>query len=229
MISQSAALALVAIPLTFSIISRNIDLSVGSLLALLGMVHRPRAGVRRRCVLAVLAAVAVGAAIGVLQGVLVAKLGLSAIMATLATLIWARGLTLAINDSRPIPVDGWLVDVANTRWAGFTIAAPMVARRLHRRPVDPAADEDRALHRGDRRRAGRGAALRHRHRPLRHRPVRRHRDRRRRRRRADGGTARLGVPLRRDGARARRDHRRGHRRHEPRRRLRLGRAGRPSA
>ena len=77
-------------------------------------------------VLAVLAAVAVGAAIGVSQGVLVAKLGLSAIMATLATLIWARGLTLAINDSRPIAVDGWLVDVANTRWAGFTIAAPLV-------------------------------------------------------------------------------------------------------
>ena len=48
-------------------------------------------------VLAVLAAIAVGAAIGVLQGALVAKLGLSAIMATLATLIWARGLTLAIN------------------------------------------------------------------------------------------------------------------------------------
>ena len=47
-------------------------------------------------------------------------------MATLATLIWARGLTLAINDSRPIPVDGWLVEVANTRWAGFTIAAPLV-------------------------------------------------------------------------------------------------------
>jgi ribose transport system permease protein len=47
-------------------------------------------------------------------------------MATLATLIWARGLTLAINDSRPIAVDGWLVDVANTRWAGFTIAAPLV-------------------------------------------------------------------------------------------------------
>ena len=125
MISQSAALALVAVPLTFSIISRNIDLSVGSLLALLGMVLG-RVQEFAPLVLAVLAAVAVGAAIGVLQGVLVAKLGLSAIMATLATLIWARGLTLAINDSRPIAVDGWLVDVANTRWAGFTIAAPLV-------------------------------------------------------------------------------------------------------
>ena len=38
MVSQSAALALVAVPLTFSIISRNIDLSVGSVLALQGMV-----------------------------------------------------------------------------------------------------------------------------------------------------------------------------------------------
>jgi ribose transport system ATP-binding protein len=125
MISQSAALALVAIPLTFSIISRNIDLSVGSLLALLGMIIG-RVQESSTLLVGVLAGIACGAAVGVLHGVLVAKLGLSAIMATLATLIWARGLTLAINDSRPIPLDGWLVDIANERWAGFTIAAPLV-------------------------------------------------------------------------------------------------------
>lgn len=125
MVSQSATLALVAVPLTFSIISRNIDLSVGSLLALLGMVIG-RVYESSSLIPALLAAVALGVVIGLVHGFLVAKLGLSAIMATLATFIWARGLTLAVNDSRPIRVDGWLVDVANERWAGFTIAAPLV-------------------------------------------------------------------------------------------------------
>ncbi len=125
MVSQSAALALVAIPLTFSIISRNIDLSVGSLLALQGMVIG-RVYESSSLMPALLAAVAVGVIVGLMHGFLVAKLGLSAIMATLATFIWARGLTLAVNDSRPIRVEGWLVDVANVRWAGFTIAAPLV-------------------------------------------------------------------------------------------------------
>ena len=125
MVSQSAALALVAVPLTFSIISRNIDLSVGSVLALQGMVLG-RVSESSSLTTAVLAAIGVGVVIGLFHGFLVAKLGLSAIMATLATFIWARGLTLAINDSRPIPVEGWLVEVANERWAGFTIAAPLV-------------------------------------------------------------------------------------------------------
>lgn len=125
MVTQSAALALVAVPLTFSIISRNIDLSVGSVLALQGMVLG-RVSESASLTFAVLAAIGVGIIIGLFHGFLVAKLGLSAIMATLATFIWARGLTLAINDSRPIPVEGWLVDVANKRWAGFTIAAPLV-------------------------------------------------------------------------------------------------------
>ena len=125
MVAQSAPLALVAVPLTFSIICRNIDLSVGSLLALQGMVIG-RVSESSWMVVALLAAAVVAVAIGLLQGLLVATLGLSAIMATLATFIWARGLTLAINDSRPIPVDGWLVDVANARWAGFTVAAPLV-------------------------------------------------------------------------------------------------------
>ena len=125
MVSQSAALALVAVPLTFSIISRNIDLSVGSVLALQGMVLG-RVSESSSLTTAVLAAIGVGVVIGLFHGFLVAKLGLSAIMATLATFIWARGLTLAINDSRPIPVEGWLVEVANKRWAGFTIAAPLV-------------------------------------------------------------------------------------------------------
>ncbi len=215
-------LALVAVPLTFSIICRNIDLSVGSLLALQGMVIG-RVSESSWMVVAVLAAVAVAVAIGCSKVLLVAKLGLSAIMATLATFIWARGLTLAINDSRPIAVDGWLVDVANARWAGFTIAAPLVvivAYVVGQWMLAP--HEVRSLHRRHRWWRGRGETLGHRDRPSRRRPVRRHRSRRRRGGRVHGRPARLGVAVHRDGARARCDHRGRHRRHEPHRRLRLG-------
>jgi ribose/xylose/arabinose/galactoside ABC-type transport system permease subunit len=125
-VAQNAPLALVAMAMTFSIISRHIDLSPGSTVALAGvicgLVFRETGSVE----LAVLAAIGSAVAFNVFNGVLVAGMGLSAIMVTLAAYIWERGLALAFTRGDPIPVGGVLSDLMNASVGGVTITAPIV-------------------------------------------------------------------------------------------------------
>jgi ribose/xylose/arabinose/galactoside ABC-type transport system permease subunit len=125
-IAQNAPLALVAMAMTFSIISRHIDLSTGSVLALAGVVCGLVFRETDSLLLALPAALLVAMAVGALNGLLVSRLGLSAIMVTLAALIWARGLALAFTKGDPIPVGGWWHDLVTASVGGFTITAPIV-------------------------------------------------------------------------------------------------------
>jgi ribose/xylose/arabinose/galactoside ABC-type transport system permease subunit len=90
--------------------------------AIVGLSYEHGAGI----VLALLAGLAVALAVGVAHGLLVARLGLNAIMVTLAAYIWARGLALGFTGANPIVVDTWLSDLVNHTVAGFTITAPLV-------------------------------------------------------------------------------------------------------
>lgn len=125
-IAQNAPLALVAMAMTFSIISRHIDLSTGSVMALAGVVCGIVFRDTGSLLLALPAAFVVSITIGLFNGLLVARLGLSAIMVTLAAFIWARGLALALTKGAPIAVPGTWSDVVNFNLAGFTITAPIV-------------------------------------------------------------------------------------------------------
>lgn len=93
---QTSFLAIVALGMTFAIISGGIDLSVGSVFALGGVLaaYGSQYGFLVGLGLPLLA----GAAIGLINGVLVAKGGLAPFIVTLATLLGARGLLLAITD-----------------------------------------------------------------------------------------------------------------------------------
>ena len=125
-ITQNGPLAIVAMAMTFSIIARHIDLSPGSMLALAsvvtGMVYRDEGSL----LLGLLVALGVCLGVGLFNGLLVARLGLSAIMVTLATYIWARGLALGLTDGHPIVVDTRLTSIMNHSVGGFTIVAPLV-------------------------------------------------------------------------------------------------------
>ena len=93
---NSAAMLVAAVGMTLVILSRNIDISIGSQISLCAVVAglAARAGVPMP--LAALAAVATGATLGALNGVLVAGLGLPSIVVTLATLfIFRQGLLWA--------------------------------------------------------------------------------------------------------------------------------------
>ncbi|WP_329461947.1 ABC transporter permease/substrate-binding protein [Streptomyces sp. NBC_01431] len=100
---QAAVTAILAFGVTFVIVSAGIDLSVGSVAALSATVLAWSATSEGVPVwLAVLMAVATGAACGLVNGVLVSYGKLPPFIATLAMLSVGRGLSLVISQGSPI-------------------------------------------------------------------------------------------------------------------------------
>lgn len=101
LLTSAAILWVVAIGLTFVMLAGGFDLSVGSMLALssiaLGAFVNDL-GVPP--ILAVLAALVFGVALGAFNGILVGRLGLSFLVVTLGTLILYRGLVNLWSDTR---------------------------------------------------------------------------------------------------------------------------------
>jgi ribose transport system permease protein len=102
-VQQSSILGIAAIGVTLTILSAGIDLSVGSVLGFCGAVS---AGLIVRSglpvPLAILAALALGFAMGAFNGLLIVKGRLQPFVVTLAMLAMARGFTLLYTDGRPI-------------------------------------------------------------------------------------------------------------------------------
>ncbi|HCB47973.1 MAG TPA: ribose ABC transporter permease [Chloroflexi bacterium] len=100
---QTSIIAIIAIGMTFVILTAGIDLSVGSVVALCGalaagLAVRQELGTFTGIGLALLA----GAAVGVINGLLVVRGKMPPFVATLSTLAIARGLTLVYTEGRPI-------------------------------------------------------------------------------------------------------------------------------
>lgn len=100
---QGAFLGLIAVGMTFVIISGGIDLSVGSNLALGGILAAY--AVQASWALALLAPVLVCGLIGLGQGLLIAKARMAPFIVTLAGLLGVRGLALALADEQPISIN----------------------------------------------------------------------------------------------------------------------------
>ncbi|MDT7805383.1 MAG: galactofuranose transport system permease protein [Actinomycetota bacterium] len=92
---QGSFLAVIALGMTFVIISGGIDLSVGSNYALGGVLAAY--GAQYGFFVAILLPLVVCSAIGLINGVLIARTGMAPFIVTLATLLFARGLLLAIT------------------------------------------------------------------------------------------------------------------------------------
>jgi ribose transport system permease protein len=90
-----------AFGLTLVIISGGIDLSVGSIVAFSGMVSALLILAGVTPILAVLAGLVSGTAIGVLNGLLISKGKLQPFIATLGSMMVFRGLTLYISNGVP--------------------------------------------------------------------------------------------------------------------------------
>jgi ribose/xylose/arabinose/galactoside ABC-type transport system permease subunit len=93
---SSSFLAMVGLGMTFVIITAGIDLSVGSVFALGGVLAAY--GVRWGSVAAFVLPLAVCGAFGLVQGLLIARARLAPFIVTLAGLLGARGLLLSISD-----------------------------------------------------------------------------------------------------------------------------------
>jgi ribose transport system permease protein len=100
---QTSIIAIVALGMTFTILTAGIDLSVGSVMALSGALAAGFA-VRRGLGTygGIGGALVAGLLVGAVNGILIIKGGMPPFVATLAMMTAARGLTLVYTQGRPI-------------------------------------------------------------------------------------------------------------------------------
>ena len=112
-IRQVAAIGIIAVGMTFVIIAKGIDLSVGSILAMsavvsASLVQLPGAsntlfpGLQLPWFVGVIAGLGVGALLGLVNGSLVAFFKIAPFIATLGMMTMARGLALIYTGGRPL-------------------------------------------------------------------------------------------------------------------------------
>lgn len=124
---QSSIVGVMALGTTFVLISGRVDLSIGSMLSLITMITidlHDRVGPG----LAVVAALGVGLAIGIVNGVLVGFLRLNALIATLAMLSLLQGATMIYSNGRDLtvaaPTETWFAVIG--RGQVYGIAVPIL-------------------------------------------------------------------------------------------------------
>ena len=101
-LTQVSVNAILAIGMSFVIITGGIDLSVGSVLAITGAVVATFAKSGGNILPGVIAAIIIGAAIGLVNGILVSKGKVQAFIVTLATMTIFRGVTYVYTNGNPI-------------------------------------------------------------------------------------------------------------------------------
>lgn len=105
---QAAVMGLLAAGMTFVIITRGIDLSVGSILALSGVAYAAAAPAGAAVATAV--ALGVGAASGLVNAVVIVRLGIDPFVATIASMFGFRGIALVVTGEEPVRIDSSLAD-----------------------------------------------------------------------------------------------------------------------
>jgi ribose transport system permease protein len=110
---QAAVLVIVALGMTLIILSEGIDLSLGPVLGLAGVILALCMRQQMPLALAILLTILVGAAFGGLNGVLIARLGLPPFVVTLGTFGMAQGLALVLTEGSSIPGLGPAVQYFN--------------------------------------------------------------------------------------------------------------------
>jgi ribose/xylose/arabinose/galactoside ABC-type transport system permease subunit len=112
---QNAALAIVAVGVTFTIIAGQFDLSTGSVVALAGVILAVVFRDTNNMALALVGALGTALACGLLNGFLLSYMGINSVIVTLAAMIWARGLALGITGADSVPFTSPFIDFMNSR------------------------------------------------------------------------------------------------------------------
>ena len=125
---QTSIVSLAAINAVMLIVTRNFDLSVGSAVALVGVILAlltVKYGFG--ATVGVAAAIAGGVVMGIWQGLWVARIGVSSFIVTLAGMLYFRGLSMiATNGATVAPLPDSLTDLAT----GFLPRVPSIAAIL---------------------------------------------------------------------------------------------------
>jgi ribose/xylose/arabinose/galactoside ABC-type transport system permease subunit len=120
LLTQLTIDGVVVIGMTILMVSFGIDLSVGSTLALAGIVYALLAQSGVQIPLAIFGAVVVGGLVGLTNGLIVTKLKINFFIATLATMVAIRGLAITLASEKVVypGVDGF-------DWIGRQQAGPI--------------------------------------------------------------------------------------------------------
>jgi ribose transport system permease protein len=94
--------AIIAVAMTNLMVSGGFDMSVGSIVAFTGAASAMLLAVGAPVIVAVLAGLALGAGIGLFNGLIIARVGINPFVATLSSLSLFRGLTLILTKGRNI-------------------------------------------------------------------------------------------------------------------------------
>lgn len=114
-VRQTIITGFAAVGMTFIIVTGAIDLSVGSLVALVTVVVATLIKVGQPPLVAALAGVAVGGIAGLINGLLTVKLRVGSFIVTLATLLAFRGIAKGLaNESTVATPMTWLVDFTSS-------------------------------------------------------------------------------------------------------------------
>ena len=101
-IRQTAVINIMALGMTMVIITAGIDLSVGSILAMGGLLGTMAMAQGQPILVGVLVGILTGALCGFINGYLTTRLKINAFIVTLGTLGIIRGLTLVISNGLPV-------------------------------------------------------------------------------------------------------------------------------
>jgi ribose transport system permease protein len=127
---QSSILLLLALPMTLIIMSEGLDLSMGALLGLAGVILASLLVAGVPLAAAASAAFAVGLTFGVVNGLLIVTLGIPPFVATLGTLGIAQGLALVATDGQSVVgIGDRLPELYASSWLGlpFSIVVAVLA------------------------------------------------------------------------------------------------------
>ena len=117
-----ATIGMVACTMMFCLAAGDFDLSVGSVVAFAGVLGATVMNRTGSVATGVAAALACGALIGFTNGVFVARLGINALITTLASMQIVRGLGFIASDGRAIGIrtDAFFA-LGNTAWLGVPV------------------------------------------------------------------------------------------------------------
>lgn len=99
---QVSITAIIAVGMTFVILTSGIDLSVGSLVAFVGVISTMILKATLSLPVAILAGLAVGLFSGIIAGVFVTRFRITPFIVTLALMTVWRGLAFILTDARPV-------------------------------------------------------------------------------------------------------------------------------
>ncbi|HVE08549.1 MAG TPA: ABC transporter permease [Paraburkholderia sp.] len=132
-LNRAAPLVIVSLGMTLVIATRGIDISVGAVVAIAGAAAATiLADAPSQVLLAVGAALAVGLAAGVWNGLLVAFVGMQPIIATLILMVAGRGVAQLLTGGQIIPIGapgylvlggGFLARLPCAVWAAMAVTA----------------------------------------------------------------------------------------------------------